>query len=266
MLVKEKDMENPINKESDYLWIEYNKNKDINIRNQIILRYIYLVKHVVNRMWGSYSHLKQTEDLISCGVLGLIDAIDRYDLSRGVKFETYAYFRIRGEIIDQLRKNDWIPKNIRTQAKNIEETISFLESKLGRQPNDQEMADHMSITIEDFHRILGQLHSFSVVSLDEQLSDATPPSVLVADKAKTPERMAGINEIKTLLTFAIDSLPEKEKIVVSLYYFDEMNLKEIGKVLGVSESRVSQIHTKALLRMKNKLARHKELVFDEGYD
>ena len=259
-------MENPINKESDNLWIEYSKNRDINVRNQIILRYIYLVKHVVNRMWGSYSHLKQTEDLISCGVLGLIDAIDRYDLSRGVKFETYAYFRIRGEIIDQLRKNDWIPKNTRLQAKKVEEMIAFLESKLDRQPNDQEIAEQMSITIEDFHKILGQLHSFSLVSLDDQLSETTFHSGLVADKDETPERVAGMNEIKTLLTYTIDSLPEKEKMVVSLYYFDEMNLKEIGKVLGVSESRVSQIHTKALLRMKNKLARHKELIFDEEYD
>ena len=259
-------MEDPINEESENLWINYRKTRDVNIRNQIILEYVYLVKHVVNRMWGSYSHLKQMEDLVSCGVIGLMDAIERYDHSRGVKFETYAYFRIRGEIIDQMRKSDWIPKNIRMQAKKIEQTMTLLEDKLGKQPSDQEIADHMSIKIEDIQKIMGQSHSLSVVSLDEHLLDATSSSALVADKTESPERLAVDNEMREVLTKAIETLPDKEKIVLSLYYFEEMNLKEIGAVLGVSESRVSQIHTKALFRMKNKLVRHKETFFEEEHD
>jgi len=266
LLVKEDKMEDPINKESEYLWIDYSKTRDVSVRNQIILKYVYLVKHIVNRMWGSYSHLKQMEDLVSCGVIGLIDAIERYDLSRGVKFETYAYFRIRGEIIDQIRKSDWIPKNIRMQAKKIEQTMALLEDKLGKQPSEQEIADHMSMRIEDFQKIMGQFHSLSMVSLDEHLSDATSSSTLVADKTESPERFTGDNEMREVLTNAIETLPEKEKIVLSLYYFEEMNLKEIGAVLGVSESRVSQIHTKALFRMKNKLVRHKESFFEEERD
>ena len=259
-------MEDPINEESENLWIDYCKTRDINVRNQIILKYVYLVKHVVNRMWGSYSHLKQMEDLVSCGVIGLMDAIERYDLARGVKFETYAYFRIRGEIIDQIRKSDWVPKSIRMQAKKIEQTMILLEDKLGKQPSDQEIADHMSIRIEDIQKIMGQSHSLSVVSLDEHLLDSTSSSALVADKTESPERLAADNEMREVLSKAIETLTDKEKIVLSLYYFEELNLKEIGAVLGVSESRVSQIHTKALLRMKNKLVRHKESFFEEEYD
>lgn len=259
-------MEDPISKESENIWIDYYRTRDVNVRNEIILKYVYLVKHVVNRMWGSYSHLKQMEDMVSCGVIGLIDAIDRYDLSRGVKFETYAYFRIRGEIIDQIRKADWIPKNIRMQVKKIEQTMALLEEKMGRQPSEQEIADHMSIRIEDVYKFMGQCHLLSVVSLDEHLLDATSSSALVADRTESPERLAGDNEMREVLASAIETLPEKEKIVVSLYYFEEMNLKEIGSVLGVSESRVSQIHTKALLRMKNRLVRHKESFFKEEHD
>lgn len=265
LLVKEEIMENPINKETENLWNEYCKTRDVDLRNQIILKYVYLVKHVVNRMWGIYSYRKQMEDMISCGVLGLIDAIDRYDPSRGVKFETYAYFRIRGEIIDQIRKSDWIPKNIRLQTKKIEQTMAILEDKLGRQPSEQEIADRLCIKLEDFHRILGQIHTYTVISLDEHLSDAVSTSVLLADTTESPERSAGNNEMKEVLTKAIETLPEKEKTVVSLYYFEEMNLKEIGAVLGVSESRISQIHTKALMRMKNRLARHKEIFFEEDH-
>ncbi len=259
-------MENLINKESEILWIDYGKTKDVNLRNQIIMKYVYLVKHVVNRMWGSYSHIKQMEDLVSYGVIGLIDAIERYDISRGVKFETYAYFRIRGEIIDQIRKSDWIPKNVRMQGKKIEQAMAFLEGKIGRQPSEQEVANHLSIRIEDLQKFLGQCHSLSLISLEEQLLDATSGSALVADKGESPERLAVDNEMKEVLANAIETLTEKEKMVVSLYYFEEMNLKEIGSVLGVSESRVSQIHTKALFRMKNRLMRHKDSFFEEEHD
>lgn len=258
-------MESPINKETENLWIEYYKTRDSDLRNQIILKYIYLVKHVVNRMWGSYSHRNQMEDMISCGVLGLIDAIERYDISRGVKFETYAYFRIRGEIIDQIRKNDWIPKNIRIQAKKAEQAALMLEEKLGRQPSEQEIAEQLAMRLEDFHRILLQLHTYAVVSLDEHISDAASGLLVLSDRKESPERLAGEKEMKEVLVNAIETLSEKERAIVSMYYFEEMNLKEIGAVLGVSESRVSQIHTKALMRMKNRLTRHKEYIFEEDH-
>jgi len=250
------------NKETESLWFEYSKKKDLDLRNQIILKYIYLVKHVVNRMWGTYSHRNQADEMMSWGVLGLIDAIDRFDLTRGVKFETYAYFRIRGEIIDQIRKNDWIPKNVRMQSKRIEETIMQLEDRLARHPSAQEIADHLSIPLEDYFKILSQVHSSTIVSLEEQIADSLTGLNSVSDKGKTPEQIIYDKEVKRILTSAIEEIPEKEKQVLSLYYFEQLNLKEIGVVLGVSESRISQIHTKALMRLKNKLVRHKDLFFE----
>jgi len=255
-------MEMLINRDLEVLWREYIKTKNVDLRNQLIELHIYLVKHVVNRMWGSYSHLKRKEDLISCGVIGLIDAIDRFDLSRGVKFETYAYFRIRGEIIDQLRKEDWIPKNVRNQVKVIESALVHLENKFGRTPTEEEIAKHTDLSLENVRKYLGQYHSLTMISLDEQLQESSLGSLLADNKSISPEEFACQNELKNELAKVINSLAENEKVVVSLYYFEEMNLKEIGAVLGVSESRVSQIHTKALMRIKNKLGMYRK-TFDE---
>jgi len=256
-------METRDDKEIDTLWLEYGKSKNIEVRNQIILKYIYLVKFVVNRLWSSYSHRNQADEMMSSGVFGLIDAIDRFDIKRGVKFETYAYLRIRGEIIDQFRKNDWIPKNVRTQAKIIEESMCLLEEKLGRHPSDQEIADKLSISVEDYFKVMAQIHSSTVVSFEEQVANTSAGLFAIMDKGKTPDQMVCDEEVKTILISAIKDIPENEKQVLNLYYFDQLNLKEIGIVLGVSESRVSQIHTKALMRLKNKLTRHKDLFFRE---
>ncbi|MCL5019218.1 MAG: FliA/WhiG family RNA polymerase sigma factor [Patescibacteria group bacterium] len=249
-----------LNPDLESVWIEYRKTKSSALRNQLILNYAYLVKFVINRLWGTYQHRAQIEDMFNQGVIGLIDAIERYDYTKGVKFDTYAYYRIRGEIIDQFRRDDWIPKNVRIQSKKLQEAIVSLEYNKGRTPEDIEISDFLSISIDEYYKIESQIHVASIVSIEELIYDSSNMQQEIVDSGSTPEKSLFESEIKRLLANAIDDMPEKEKLVLSLYYFDEMNIKEIGLILGVSDSRVSQIHTKALGRLKSKLTRHKDLL------
>ncbi len=236
------------------LWIQYKKNGDVQLRNQIIEYYSQLVNRVVNRIAPRYSDYIDVDDLMGYGIFGLIDAIEKFDIDKGTKFEAYASFRIRGAIIDQIREQDWIPRSLRNKAKEVEKTMEKLEMKLGRQVEDDELANHMGISVEDLHRLLGQVHSFSIMSLDEQVLEIIGNTTLTSD-SYTPEEQAVIEELKRILIEFIETLPEKEKKVISLYYFEELTLKEIGMIIGVSESRVSQLHSKALIRLKNMLKR-----------
>lgn len=239
------------------LWIRYKKDKDIGIRNEIIVHYSGLVNRVVNRIAVKYSDYIDVEDLVSYGIFGLIDAIEKYDIDKGVKFETYASFRIRGAIIDEIREQDWIPRSLRTKAKRVEESIEELEMKYGRHVGDEELAHHMGVKIGDLHKLMGQIHSLSVISLDEQIMDMIGNSPQLTGEETTPEDYAIVEELRRLLSYAIDSLTDNEKKIISLYYFEELTLKEIGMVIGVSESRVSQLHSRALLKLKNKLSINK---------
>ena len=236
------------------LWIKYKKNGDVRLRNYLIEHYSQLVNRVVNRIASRYSNYIDIDDLISYGIFGLIDAIEKFDIEKGIKFESYASFRIRGAIIDQIREQDWIPRSLRNKAKEVEKTMEKLEMKLGRQVEDDELANHMGISVEDLHRLLGQVHSFSVMSLDDQILEIAGSTTLANDN-NTPEEQTMIEELKRLLSEFIDTLPEKEKMVINLYYFEELTLKEIGMIIGVSESRVSQLHSKALIKLKNMLKR-----------
>lgn len=232
------------------LWRKYKIDKDLETRNKIIVHYGMLVKLVVNRLGIKYKDYIDDDDLISYGVLGLMDAVEKYDITRGVKFETYASLRIRGAIIDQIRKQDWIPRNLRKKSKQIEEALFVLENQLGRPPKEEELAEYLSMSSNELYKAMHQLHISAILSFEEQVVESGRRVELPDKDQKTPEEHVLMGELKELLAKAIDSLKEKEQKIVSLYYFDELTFKEIGLVLGISESRVSQLHTRALMKLK----------------
>jgi len=225
-----------------------------------VLAYSPLVKYVAGRMGsGLPSHVEES-DLISYGLLGLISAIERFDPSRDIKFETFAIARIKGSIIDELRSLDWVPRSVRAKAREIEKANARLENKLQRAPTDNEMAEALDMDVEEFQEALTRISNSSVVALDElwTVSDASGDQVSLIDTIKDPDAIdpaqeLDASEMKDRLADAIARLPEREKLVVALYYYENLTLREIGEVLGVTESRVSQLHTKAVLRLKSRL-------------
>jgi RNA polymerase sigma factor for flagellar operon FliA len=242
------------------LWRRYKDESDEKARERLVLAYAPLVKYVAGRMSsGLPSHVEEA-DLISYGLLGLISAIERFDPAREIKFETFAITRIKGSIIDELRSLDWVPRSVRTKAREIEKVNAKLEHELHRAPTDQEMADKLGISVEEFQESLVRISNSSVVALDElwTVSDASGDQVSLLDtiqdpQAVDPAKEMDTTEMKDRLADAIARLPEREKLVVALYYYENLTLREIGEVLGVTESRVSQLHTKAVLRLKSRL-------------
>ena len=241
------------------LWLEYRRTGDQKIRDRLILTYAPLVKYVAGRLGSGLPAHVDEGDLVSYGLLGLMGAIERYDPTREIKFETYAITRIKGQIIDELRAMDWVPRSVRSRAREIEASYIALENQFKRVPTDQEVADHMGVSLREFQAILTKLSYTSVVSFEELWVGGDREdgqSVLGSIKDETAEDPVAIvesEEIKTILAEAIDRLPEREKTVVALYYYEGLTLKEIGTVLGVTESRVSQLHTKAVLRLRGRL-------------
>jgi RNA polymerase sigma factor for flagellar operon FliA len=249
-----------VNKELLELWRQYKEEGDPVARDRLILNYAPLVKYVAGRMGTNFPSHVDESDLISYGLLGLIGAIERFDLSRNIKFETYAITRIKGAILDELRSLDWVPRSVRSMARQIEKSSAKLENKLHRAPTDAEIAKDIGITIQEFNDALTRISSSSIVALEElwTISSTGTESVALIDtiedkQSKDPAKMVDINEIKERLAHAIANLPEREKIVIALYYYESLTLREIGDVLGVTESRVSQLHTKAILRLKGRL-------------
>jgi RNA polymerase sigma factor for flagellar operon FliA len=241
------------------LWARYKDEEDSAARDELILNYSPLVKYVAGRLASSLPQTVDTADLISYGIFGLIDAIEKFDLSRAIKFETYAISRIKGAIIDELRAMDWVPRSVRSRAREIEAAYVALENQLRRVPSDQEVADHMGVSLKEFHDILAKLSYTSVVSFEELWvggeRDESQNAIgsIRDDTAEDPVTIFESAEIKDILAGAIDKLPERERTVIALYYYEGLTLKEIGQVLGVTESRVSQLHTKAVLRLRAKL-------------
>lgn len=242
------------------LWSRYKTNGDMAARDRLILAYSPLVKYVAGRMGnGLPAHIEEA-DLISYGLLGLISALERFDPSREIKFETYAVSRIKGAIIDELRSLDWVPRSVRSKAREIEKAITVLEHRLQRAPADAEIAAELGLTEDEFQQSLSQISTTSIVALDElwEVSGSGGDQVALIDtiedlKGKDPSRMLDLSELKSRLALAIDALPDREKLVIALYYYESLTLREIGEVLGVTESRVSQLHTKAILRLKARL-------------
>lgn len=230
-------------------------------RDKLILHFSPLVKYVAGRVGVGLPSNVDHADLVSYGIFGLIDAIDKFDLTRSIKFETYAITRIRGAIIDELRSFDWIPRSIRSKARKVEQAYATLEAKLLRTPTDEEVAQELDISQEALQKLLGQISFVNVMALDELLIRGTDSSdsarlgdTLADERVDDPETMVEDEQMRYILADLIAQLPEREKIVVSLYYYESLTLAEIGKVLGVTESRASQLHTKAMLQLRAKLA------------
>lgn len=243
------------------LWDRFKKGGDQNARDELIVAYSPLVRQVAGRLGAGLPNQVEHADLISYGVFGLIDAIEKYDTTRPVKFETYASARIRGAIIDELRALDWIPRSIRSRARDIDRAYAELEAKLHRSPNDVEVAAHLEISLSELHSIMSRLASTNVMALDEMTSTGADRSETVAlldtiqdSRAEDPAGTMEAEEMKYVLARAIDQLGEREKFVLTLYYFESMTLSEIGAVLGVTESRISQMHSKAVLQLRDRLA------------
>ena len=237
------------------LWKEYQKSKSPGIREQLIIEYSSLVNVVAGRMSMHLGHLVEYDDLVGYGIFGLIDAIDKFELTKGVKFETYASLRIRGSILDQIRKMDWIPRTLRQKQKKLENVMKELEGSNGRPASNQELAEKMGISVEELEDLINQTQIANLVSLDEYLEQGSEVKIESGNTVRfeQPETIVERQELKKMLAEAIDSLTENEQKVIALYYFEELTLKEISKILEVSESRVSQLHTKALKKMRNRL-------------
>ena len=246
------------------LWKTYSEIKSPSIREKLIIEYSPLVKYVAGRLSIYFGTHVEYDDLVSFGVFGLIDAIDKFDICKGVKFETYASLRIRGSIIDSIREMDWVPRSLRQKGKELEKVYSQVESELGHAATDKEVADKMGITVEDFSKLLNEVNVSSVMSLDEFLEQNYEIGVESNNVLKEgiPENYIEVKELKEILGNSISKLPDKEKMVVTFYYYEELTLKEISAIMGVSESRISQLHTKALLRLRGKLGRIKSALID----
>ncbi len=248
--------------EEKQLWAEFTQSGSLEVREKLAEKYIHLIKYVINRMLA-VSHIESEvldyDDLYSCGVMGLLSAIDNFDPGRDVKFITYAIPRIKGSIIDELRSVDWIPRSLRQQVNKLQNAFNELESQLLRPANELELAAKLGIEPEDLQGLLNHASRAALLSLDEVLrisDDGTTTRADVTPSRNTddPRDQIQQEEIVELLTQAIEGLPDKERLVVVMYYNEELTLREIGEVLGVTESRICQLHTKAMLRLRGKLA------------
>lgn len=251
----------PINdeKEEDDLWEEFKKTKSPALRDKFIRQYMPLVKYVAGKVAVGLPASVEFDDLVGYGQFGLLDAINKYDPAKGVKFKTYAVTRIRGAIFDELRQIDWVPRSVRQKSREIEDAIVSLEARLGRTATDAEIAQSLKMSEDEYHRTVMKVSGTSILSLNEVwYSGDDSDSMSIGDSIESPSSMnpdviAEREEIRKVIIQAINELPEKEKMVIVLYYHEDLTFKEIGEVLDVSESRISQLHTKANLRLRAKL-------------
>lgn len=244
------------------LWEEYSKKRTSELQEKLIVEYAGLVKLVAGRLSMYLGYNVEYDDLVGYGIFGLIDAIDKFDYTKGVKFETYASLRIRGAILDQIRKMDWIPRSIRQKQRKLDMAYQSLEAKYGRAANDDEIARELEISIDELENWQNKTKITNIISLDEFMDQGSEAKV---EKSLTatfdqPEKIVEKQELKELLVKTLDTLTDKEKRVIILYYYEELTLKEISMILEVSESRISQLHTKALQKMRAKLGNNMDIV------
>lgn len=231
----------------------YARNKD-DERERTIEEFIPVIKHLAYKVARGYDDDTIIEDLVSAGVVGLLEAMEKYDVSKGVKLNTFAYLRIRGAMIDELRSRDWFPRSVRSKAKKLGEVIRKLENKLGRYPTEDEVAQAMNIDLEDYLSMLKDFGNLSVVSIEElsETSGEDREKIIryVIDESDDPEKFAEFLEIEGILAREIDRLPDRQRLVVSLYYHEDLNMKEIAKTMGITEARVCQIHSQCILNLR----------------
>ena len=235
---------------TDDVWAKYKSTHSTQIRNNILMTYLNIVKINAIRMNAVYRNHADLEDIVSQGIFVLMDCIEKFDPNRGVKFDTFATIRVRGSIIDYVRKQDWVPRNLRKKAKNIEDTYSQMQTQLGRQVSDLEVAEELGIEIDEYNKTVGESCGFSVLSYEELLQDNIPLFSKESLYSNVPELQVQEEELKNIIAISIDKLHDKERAVISLYYYEELKLKEIAQVLGLTESRISQIHSKAIMKLK----------------
>ena len=250
--------------DKEKLWESYQKNPSPEIREQIILEYAPLVRVVAGRLSMYLGYNVEYDDLVGYGIFGLIDAIDKFDAAKDVKFETYASLRIRGSILDQIRKMDWVPRTVRQKQKKLDEAIKRVEMRTGKNASDEDIAKEIGISDAELTNWQSQLKITNIVSLNEYVEQGSEP--VMDAKHNThfaqPEEQIQENELKEVLKSTLELLTEKERKVIELYYYEELTLKEISKVLDVSESRVSQLHTKALMKMRKKMGSYMDILVD----
>ena len=241
--------------DKEKLWEDYQKKPTPELREKLIIEYAQLVKLVAGRLSMYLGHNVEFDDLVSYGIFGLIDAIDKFDMDKNVKFETYASLRIRGAILDQIRKMDWIPRTVRQRQRKIDDAMKAVEMRTGKAATDEELASELGLTGDELLNWQSQLKVTNVVSLNEFEENGPEPVMDARGNSHfaQPEDVVAEEELKVTLTEALDLLTEKERRVIELYYYEDLTLKEISKVLEVSESRVSQLHTKALLKMRKRM-------------
>jgi RNA polymerase sigma factor for flagellar operon FliA len=239
-------------------WEAYKRTGGRHLRDQLIVRYAPLVKFVAGRVAVGLPQSVDQADLVSYGMFGLIDAIDKFDLDRGIKFETYAATRIKGAIVDELRSADWVPRSVRAKARTVERAIASLEARLHRTPSDSELAEEMEVGERELNETLTQISFVGIVALDDVVGsgrdrDAPTLGDTLPDRGQGPVAAYEVEEMKQILAGAINRLGDREKMVLTLYYYEGLTLADIGQVLGVTESRVCQIHTKAVLQLRSRI-------------
>jgi RNA polymerase sigma factor for flagellar operon FliA len=242
------------------LWKEYKESNSKVAKDKILVEYAHIVKYVAGRIAVNLPASVDREDLMSTGILGLIKAVETFEPERGIKFETYAGHKVRGAILDELRAQDWVPRSVRQKSRDLHRVFAKLQNDLGRMPYDDEVCKEMNISLSEYEDLLSEISPTTIVSLEEVMPDRDPEAkeVKLIDTiedpgSENPLRALGFAELKSILKETIANLPEKEKLIVALYHYEELTLKEIGVVLGISESRVSQIHSKAILKLRAKL-------------
>jgi RNA polymerase sigma factor for flagellar operon FliA len=238
---------------AEAMWKAYNENPTEEKKEAIILRYLEVVKIVAGRLYTTYRDHVDFDDLVSYGMIGLIDAIDKFDHKKGVKFETYANIRIRGAIIDQIRSLDWVPRSVRSKAKRYERALSELQNQYGVDVPDEALAQRMGIDLDELDEMTAEIATFSVVSLEDRIQSQVHFDLPNENSDIQPEAVALDVDLKKRLVEGIERLAEKERLVISLYYYDEMTYREIAEILSLTESRISQIHSKAIAKLKIRL-------------
>ncbi len=242
-------------------YMEQSHHGALSARDELIVTHLPLVKYLVKRIAANLPSYLDEDDLISVAVIGLITSAERFEPSRGIRFKTFAEQRIRGTIYDELRAQDWFSRSVREKYKRLEREMMLLSHKLGRDPDGEEIAEALHMELGDYYEMLAEVHAYAFMSLDESWQDDEGNTVSLLDmledtSAGNPQNQLIKRQVVESLGEAIDTLPEKEKLVITLYYYEELNLKEIGEIINLTESRVSQLHSQAIMRLRSKLKQH----------